>query len=269
MKIVYPRGAVSFSRPEKEGRNMEENKNLTLPAEVLPAAKLEQFLQIANVGQNLPANKRQQFIEIAQAYGLNPFKREIYCVGYGDRTSIITGYEVYIKRAERSGLLNGWEVEIGGKMPEITATIRIWRKDWDKPFTHTVYFEEAAQYTKDNKLNSVWSKMPRFMLRKVAIAQGFRLCFSDELGGMPYTADELPEAEKQPATIIAAPQAVEAEVVKSFGDKEFATIESCGTEEELKKICNALLKKFPAAKKELVKAFNKRLAEILKGAKND
>lgn len=29
------------------------------------------------------------------------------------------------------------------------------------------------------------------MIKKVAIAQGFRLCFSDELGGMPYTADEI------------------------------------------------------------------------------
>lgn len=254
---------------------MEETKNLTLPAEVLPAAKLEQFLQIANVGQNLPANKRQQFVEIAQAYGLNPFKREIYCVGYGDRTSIITGYEVYIKRAERTGKLNGWGCEIDGKLPDMTATITIYRKDWDIPFKHTVYFEEAAQYTKDNKLNAIWQKQPRFMLRKVAIAQGFRLCFSDELGGMPYTADELPEQEKPQIVNAAAqnaqPQAatVEAEVVKTFGDEELAAVESCVTEEELKKICNALLKQFPAAKKELVKAFNKRLAEILKGAKND
>ncbi|MDR1325280.1 MAG: hypothetical protein LBK00_04505 [Treponema sp.] len=31
------------------------------------------------------------------------------------------------------------------------------------------------------------------MLKKVAIGQGFRLCFSNELGGMPYTSDELDE----------------------------------------------------------------------------
>lgn len=243
---------------------MEKEKNLVLAAEVLPAKKLEEFLAIANVGQNLPENKRRQFVEIAQAFGLNPFKREIYCVGYGDRTSIITGYEVYIKRAERSGLLNGWEVEIGGKMPDMTATIRIWRKDWDKPFTHTVFFEEAAQYTKDNKLNSVWAKQPRFMLRKVAIAQGFRLCFSDELGGMPYTADELPEAEKQPATIIAAPQAVEAEIVKSFGEEEKNLINSCTAKDELGKVCRSLLKKFPQSKKEIVDDYNSRLAGIEK-----
>jgi molecular chaperone DnaK (HSP70) len=29
------------------------------------------------------------------------------------------------------------------------------------------------------------------MTKKVAMAQGFRLCFSDELGGMPYTREEM------------------------------------------------------------------------------
>jgi hypothetical protein len=40
------------------------------------------------------------------------------------------------------------------------------------------------------------------MIKKVAMAQGFRLCFSDELGGMPYTADELPEQVGQNQIVI-------------------------------------------------------------------
>ena len=35
------------------------------------------------------------------------------------------------------------------------------------------------------------------MIKKVAIAQGFRLAFPDELAGMPYTADEIDENEIQ------------------------------------------------------------------------
>ena len=31
------------------------------------------------------------------------------------------------------------------------------------------------------------------MIKKVAMAQAFRLCFPDELGGMPYTSDEMTE----------------------------------------------------------------------------
>jgi len=31
------------------------------------------------------------------------------------------------------------------------------------------------------------------MIKKVAISQAFRLCFPLEIGGMPYTADEMPD----------------------------------------------------------------------------
>jgi hypothetical protein len=33
------------------------------------------------------------------------------------------------------------------------------------------------------------------MIKKVAISQAFRLCFPVEIGGMPYTADEMPSGE--------------------------------------------------------------------------
>ena len=47
--------------------------------------------------------QKEQFIEICVLYGLNPFKREIYAVPYGEGFNIIVGYEFYLKRAERSG----------------------------------------------------------------------------------------------------------------------------------------------------------------------
>ena len=47
-----------------------------------------------------------------QAFGLNPFKREVHVAVYGEgsyrRFSMITGYETYLKRADRSGKLDGW-----------------------------------------------------------------------------------------------------------------------------------------------------------------
>lgn len=146
-----------------------------------------------NMGQKLPQKYATQFIELCQSFSLNPFKRECYAIQFGDKFNIITGYEVYIKRAERTGKLDGWSVEIEGGLQNksgLKATITIFRKDWKMPFKHTVLFEECSQN------NSVWHKMPSFMLKKVAIAQGFRLCFPDELGGMPYTSDELPEEER-------------------------------------------------------------------------
>lgn len=152
---------------------------------------------LSSMGNKLPAKHQTQFLEIAQAFGLNPFKRELYAVGYGDNWNIITGYEVYLKRAERIGKLDGWKCEVFNVEDhnKMYATVTIYRKDWNMPFEHTVYFSEVCQKTKDGRLNSVWGKMPSFMCKKVAIAQGFRLCFPDEFGGMPYTADEMPSEE--------------------------------------------------------------------------
>ena len=151
---------------------------------------------LRGMGMKLPTKWENQFIGVCNAYGLNPIKRECYAVGYGDNWNIITGYEVYIKRAERTGKLNGWKCDVEGTGKDMKAVLTIYRKDWENPFTHEVYFEEVVQKKKDGSVNSMWSKMPRFMTKKVCIAQGFRLCFADELGGMPYTSDELPEVEK-------------------------------------------------------------------------
>ena len=206
----------------------------TAAVPALSKEKLFEFLKIGGVAQKLTDEEKLQFVEIAQAYGLNPFKREIYCNTYGEgqyrQTSIITGYEVYIKRAERTGKLNGWTVDVDGEGDDMKATITIYRKDWDKPFKHVAYLPECIQYSKKTgKPNAIWTKMPRFMLRKVAIAQGFRLCFSDELGGMPYTGDELGVDEKK--------QQVEA---KPAADKHSAAVEAVEILELPQDVLNAL-----------------------------
>lgn len=152
---------------------------------------------LRGMGMNVPQKYATQFIELCKAYSLNPFKRECYAVGYGDNWNIITGYEVYIKRAERTGKLDGWDCTVEGAGDNLMAKLTIYRKDWSHPFHHFVLYKEAVQKKRDGSVNSMWAKMGSFMLRKVCIAQGFRLCFPDELGGMPYTSDELPEIEKE------------------------------------------------------------------------
>jgi phage recombination protein Bet len=126
------------------------------------------------------------FMGICKSYALNPFKREIYFVKYGTSPAqTIVGYEVYLKRAERTGKLNGWDVAIVENNQR--AKITIFRKDWEKPF---IWFVDRAEFDKGQ---STWKAMPNFMLKKVAIAQGMRLAFPDEIGGMPYIPEELPD----------------------------------------------------------------------------
>lgn len=121
---------------------------------------------------------------IVKSLKLNPFLREVHFIKYDikSKMAIVVGYEVYLKRAERTGKLNGWTAGIN--TAENYAWVKIYRKDWKEPFEWTVNLTEF------NKKQSTWNQMPSFMGRKVAIAQGFRLCFPDELGGLPYTEEE-------------------------------------------------------------------------------
>ena len=163
---------------------------------------------------NLTEHEQKMFVSVAMAYGLNPFKREIYPVAYGSgdkrKLSIIVGYEIYLKRAERTGKLDGFEVSISGIFKkgkiqkkkfdgsfydvqgilpegEVSATCTVWVKGKTHPVVWTVWFDE---YTQNNEM---WLSKPRTMIKKVAIEQAFRIAFPDEMGGMPYAPEELPE----------------------------------------------------------------------------
>jgi phage recombination protein Bet len=169
-----------------------------------------EYLRVFGFHKTLSEAEIQQFIQTALAGNLDPFKREIYVAVYGEkenrRVSILTGYQVYLKRAERTGKLNGWHAWIDGSGESMKAIVEIFRKDWSNSFTHEAYWQEAVQKKKDGTPTQFWTKQPRFQLKKVAIAQAFRLAFPDELGGLPYESAELPDSEntgtETPATVI-------------------------------------------------------------------
>jgi hypothetical protein len=158
---------------------------------------------------------------------LNPFKREIHLAVYGEganrKVSIITGYQTYLKRAERTGNLDGWRAWIEGDGPEMKAVVEIFRKDWSHSFTHEVYWEEAVQKKKDGSPTQFWAKQPRFQLRKVAMAQAFRLAFPDELGSLPYETAELPDND---GTLSEQPAAVNTNAVKTSNQTTAALAEA-------------------------------------------
>ncbi|HET6456436.1 MAG TPA: phage recombination protein Bet [Armatimonadota bacterium] len=178
-----------------------------LPTTEVQKQTLLDYLTAFGLASQLTQEEKLQFIEVAQAFRLNPFKREIHVAAYGEgeyrHLSLITGYEVYLKRAERTGKLDGWKAWVEGTGDTMKALVEIHRRDWSQPFTHEVYWSEAVQRTKAGSLTSFWSKMPRFQLKKVCISQAFRLAFPDELGGLPYDASELPDGEAlSPASVL-------------------------------------------------------------------
>jgi phage recombination protein Bet len=135
-------------------------------------------------GTKLTEQQKALFYQISSSFNLNPAKREIYAIPYGSGFNVIVGYEVYLKRAERTGMLEWWEATVEKRDDEWVGTCTIKRTDRSKPTTIEAWFNEY------NQNNTMWKTKPRTMIRKVAIAQAFRMIFSDELGGMPYTSDE-------------------------------------------------------------------------------
>lgn len=122
------------------------------------------------------------FLITCKLHGLNPLKREAYLIKYGSAPAqTVVGYETYLKRAEATGLLNGWECTADDE----SASIIIWRKDREHPFKWTIQRKEF-----DKKV-AMWNAMPRHMMSKTVISIGFRLCFPEHLGGMPYTKEEM------------------------------------------------------------------------------
>lgn len=148
---------------------------------VIDDKTVEEFLFSSNTKLN--PQQKQMFIKMAVRSCLDPFKREIYAIPFGNNFNIVTGYQTYIARANATGLLNGWKAENAGDK----AVCTIYRKDWDQPFTWEALRKEF------DKGQGNWKTMPDFMLKKVCIAQAFRLAFPEHLGGLPYTQDEMEE----------------------------------------------------------------------------
>lgn len=138
-------------------------------------------------------------LQIAKTFNLNPMKREVYFVKYGNNAmSVLTGYEVYLKRAERSNKWNGMEVSSSGSIKggDLKAVVKIFKKNWDNPLTHEVYYSEYVQTKADGSPNRFWATKPITMIKKVAVSQALRLAFPDEFDGMPYTSDEVIDQDR-------------------------------------------------------------------------
>jgi len=131
------------------------------------------------------------FIQTAKVLDLNPLKREIYPVKYQDKFQIITGYEVYLKRANRSKLLEWWKVEIQKPFADFKTWVGVFtakRRDWTLEFRWEVPMVECF---KSSEKATPWTTMKEFMLKKTSIAQGLRLLIPEVLAGMPYIAEEM------------------------------------------------------------------------------
>lgn len=175
----------------KDLQIVNESNTLVVDSKQVKETAIQWLTSTGNL-QKFTESEKNQFIDMCVTFGLNPIKREVYGIkykgknGFPDTFQIVIGYEVYLKRAERTGKLDGFNVECKKMGDEIIATCTIYRKDWTHPFIHSVLLSEY------NQKNKMWNEKPVTMIKKVATEQAFRLCFPDEMGGLPYGEEELP-----------------------------------------------------------------------------
>ena len=139
------------------------------------------------------------FLYDCQSRGLNPLKKEIHFVKYGNKTQHIVGIDGYRIMACKSGEYEGQtgveygkEIEYKGeKVPE-WAEIGVWRKGAREATKARAYFKEYAKVI-NGKLGDMWKNMPRNQLAKCAEALALRKAFPDYLAGI-YTSDEMDQA---------------------------------------------------------------------------
>jgi phage recombination protein Bet len=144
---------------------------------------------------------RAGFKSVCREFQLNPYLREIHGNTYKDKSgkvtlSVVVGYEVYLKRAERTGTLQNWKCRTEGVGQDMKAKLQITRKDRKGEFEWEVDFSEYCQTRWDRERKEwvptrFWATKPKTMLKKVCISQGFRMCFPEDFAGMPYTSDEI------------------------------------------------------------------------------
>lgn len=150
------------------------------------------------VPNGTPPEQIALFAETSRRHGLDPFKKQIYLVGYGGKYSVIVGIDGMRSKAARTGLYAGrddakFDLSSNGnfktaseliahnQLPQ-TCTVTVYKAiaGMRCPFTKTVAFAEYCPSNKSGK----WASMPLNMIEKCAEAAALRVAFSEDVSGM-------------------------------------------------------------------------------------
>lgn len=191
---------------------------------------------------------------LCQAQHLDPFAKDVHLVKYGNGPlSIITGKEVFTKRAQANPKFEGMEagvtfltpdgqiVQREGSMPiQGWNLIGGWCKVYVSGYRVPIYDEVAMSEYSTGKSN--WAKMPGTMIRKVAMCHALREAFPDDFQGL-YGEEEMgkagevvAETQNTPSESTTAPQSgihdvvAEADFVEMMSDEQMREIDTLATQ---------------------------------------
>lgn len=161
---------------------------------------------LVNGNGNVTDQEIAMFLNLCRFQHLNPFLREAYLIKFGSSpATMVTGKEVFTKRAKRNKDYKGFEAGIivlsKDEIVQRTGTFKLpdddlvggWAKvyidEFEKPVEITVSLDEYIGLKASGEVNSQWSKKPATMIRKVALVQALREAFPEDFQGM-YSQEE-------------------------------------------------------------------------------
>jgi phage recombination protein Bet len=148
------------------------------------------------------------FLNMCKYLKLNPFLKEIYLIKYKDSpATFVISYQTLLKRAEENKNFQGYETEVKGEIPNMTATAVVYRKDRSYPVKITVNYSEAVKtvldrQTKELRPTNMWKSMPEWMLRKVALARALKEAFPSAIGNAEVSVSEILDIDSDDKTVI-------------------------------------------------------------------
>jgi phage recombination protein Bet len=144
-----------------------------------------------------------QFLNMCKYLRLNPFLKEIYLIKYkGSPATYVVSYQSFLMRAEDNPNFDGYETTIEGKVPGLTATAIVYRKDRAHPVKVSVSYAEAVKQDAQGKPFSQWKNMPEWMLRKVALARALKEAFPTAIGNAAVAMNDGGDINSNDRTII-------------------------------------------------------------------
>ena len=161
---------------------------------------------LARGNENITEQEVVLFMNWCKYNLLNPWNNEAYLVKYDitKPAQNITAKGAFMRRAEEDPLYDGFKAGLivgrDGEVQEIEGSFilktdtllggwcDVYRKDRKYPVSAKVNLEEY------HTGKSTWNKMPKTMIRKVAIVQALREAFPTKLQSL-YTEEEFQDAE--------------------------------------------------------------------------